>query len=261
MEKKKVLSEKHDSIKKIVINREERRNALDPETCQLLTEEFKRTKEEKDVRVLIVTGAGSSFCAGADLKWTPDGENPLDNPEKRVWNFQNMIKELFYLPIPTIAGIRGHAVGFGCSLALACDIRIAAEDAKMGVLFSKIGLMPDGGASYFMPRLVGLGKTFELFYTADIIDAQECFRLGLVNKVVKINELEKEIENLARKISKGPPIAYRNLKQTVLEGLSINLDEVLAKEVGGQAECLRSSDFLEGVSAFFQKREPEFKGE
>jgi enoyl-CoA hydratase/carnithine racemase len=257
----KVLTAKEGNVKKIIINRAERRNALDPETCQLLTDEFKKLREEKDVRVLIVTGAGNSFCAGADLKWMPEGENPLEDPEKRVWLFQNMIKELFYLPIPTIAAIRGHAVGFGCSLALACDIRIAAEDAKMGVLFSKIGLMPDGGASYFMPRLVGLGKTLELFYTADIIDANECLRLGLVNRVVKIDDFEKEVGDLSHKISKGPPIAYRNLKQTVRDGLSMNLDGVLKGEVRGQVQCLKSSDFLEGVSAFFQKRAPEFKNE
>ncbi len=261
MEKRKVLSEKKGNIKKIIINREERRNALDPETCQLLTEEFQRVKDERDVKVLIVTGAGSSFCAGADLKWTPEGGNPLDDPEKRVWMFQNMIKELFYLPLPTVAAIRGHAVGFGCSLALACDVRIAAEDAKMGLLFTKIGLMPDGGASYFMPRLVGLGKTLELFYTADIIDAQECLRLGLINRVVRVEDLETEVQNLAHKLSKGPPIAYRNLKQTVIEGLSMNLDGVLDSEVKGQVQCLNSSDFFEGISAFFQKREPEFKGE
>lgn len=261
MEKKKVLSESHGSIKKIIINREERRNALDPETCMLLTEEFKNVKKQKDIKVLIVTGAGDSFCAGADLKWTPEDSNPLENPDERVWLFQNMVKELFYLPVPTIAAIRGHAVGFGCSLALACDIRIAAEDAKMGVLFSKIGLMPDGGASYFMPRLVGLGKTLELFYTADIIDAKECLRLGLVNRVVPVPDLEEETMKLAEKLSKGPPIAYRNLKQTVIDGLSMNLDGVLEREVKGQAQCLKSSDFLEGVSAFFQKREPEFKGE
>lgn len=261
MKKRKVVSEKNGNIRKIIINREERRNALDPETCSLLTEEIVKVKNEKDTRVLIVTGAGTSFCAGADLKWAPDGGNPLDDPEKRVWMFQNMIKELYYLPIPTIAAIRGHAVGFGCSLALACDIRIAAEDAKMGVLFAKIGLMPDGGASYFMPRLVGMGKTLELFYTADIIDANECFRLGLVNRVVEVNNLEKEIEKLANKLSKGPPIAYKNLKNTVRYGLSMNLEGVLESEVKGQVQCLKSSDFFEGVSAFFQKREAEFKGE
>lgn len=261
MKNGKVLSEKNGNIRKIIINREERRNALDPETCGLLTEEIVKVKNEKDARVLIVTGAGTSFCAGADLKWTPEEGNPLDDPEKRVWLFQNMIKELYNLPIPTIAAIRGHAVGFGCSLALACDIRIAAEDAKMGVLFSKIGLMPDGGASYFMPRLVGIGKTLELFYTADIIDANECFRLGLVNRVVEIKNFEQEVENLAKKLSKGPPIAYKNLKNTVHSGLSMNLEEVLESEVKGQVECLKSSDFFEGVSAFFQKREAEFKGE
>lgn len=258
---KKVLTEKHGSIKKVIINREDRRNALDPETCQLLTDEFLKTRDEKDVRVLIVTGAGSSFCAGADLKWTPGEGNPLDDPEQRVWSFQNMIKVLFYLPLPTIAAIRGHAVGFGCSLALACDIRIAAEDAKMGVLFTKIGLMPDGGASYFMPRLVGLGKTMELFYTADVIDAEECLNIGLVNKVVPLSKFNDEVESLARRLSKGPPIAYKNLKDAILSGLSMDLNGALEKEVRGQVQCLKTSDFFEGVSAFFQKREPEFKGE
>lgn len=261
MEKRKVLSEKIGNTKKIIINREERRNALDPETCSLLTEEILKVKQDKETRVLILTGTGTSFCAGADLKWTPEEGNPLDNPEKRVWMFQDLIRELYYLPIPTIAAIRGHAVGFGCSLALACDIRIASEDAKMGVLFTKIGLMPDGGASYFMPRIIGMGKTLELFYTAEIIDVNECFRLGLVNRIVSGDELDNEIEKLANKLSKGPPIAYKNLKNTLLSGLSMNLEDVLESEVRGQVQCLKSSDFIEGISAFFQKREAEFKGE
>lgn len=261
MEDKLVLTKKSGGIKTVIINREDRRNSIDPATGRLLLKIFDETRREKDVRVLILTGTGNSFSAGADLKWMPSDKDGINRVEDRVRLFQDITKAIYTTPVPTIAAIHGHAVGYGLSMALACDIRIAAEDAKFGVLFTKIGLMPDGGATYFLSRLIGPGKTLELAYTADLIDAQEALRIGLVNRAVKPVELEKEAEDLAKKLSKGPPIAYRLTKEAVHANMELVLDAALEKEIQGQAECLQTSDFFEGVSAFLQKRVPGFKGE
>jgi 2-(1,2-epoxy-1,2-dihydrophenyl)acetyl-CoA isomerase len=261
MEEGLVLTKKHDGIKTITINREDRRNAIDPATGRMLLNAFDETRTEKDIRAAIITGAGNSFSAGADLKWTPSERDGINRIEDRVRLFQDITKAIYTLPMPTIAAVHGHAVGYGLSMALACDIRIAADDSKLGVLFTKIGLIPDGGATYFLSRLIGPGKTLELAYTADLIDAHEALRIGIVNRVVKPEDLEKEVMNLAKRLAQGAPVAYRLTKEAVHANVELVLDAALEKEIEGQAQCLRTSDFFEGVSAFLQKRVPGFKGE
>lgn len=260
MDENEVITKKSDGIKTIIINREDRRNAVSPDTVRTLARVFDETGRDKDVRAVILTGAGSSFSAGADLKWVPTSDE-AQNFDQRVWLFQNAVKLLYNLPVPTIAAIRGHAVGYGFSLALACDIRIAADDAKLGMLFTKIGLMPDGGASYFLSRLVGTGKALELTYTADVIDAAEALKTGIVNKVVRQQTLEQEVNSLAQRLAKGAPVAFRNAKAAIHAGIEIDLDRALEKEVTGQVQCIGTADFMEGVSAFLQKRTPAYKGE
>ena len=179
----KLLVTLENGIKRITINRPERRNALDGETMILLREEIQRSAEDES-RVVILTGAGDAFCAGADLQAV--GQREVDVTASLRERTNPTILAMRQLSKPIIARIHGHAVGVGCNYALACDILIASDQAKFGQVFIKIGLMPDGGSTYFLPRIVGYAKAFELMATGDIFSAQDALALGLVNRVVAI---------------------------------------------------------------------------
>jgi len=168
---------------------------------------------------------------------------------------------LHRLPKPVIGSINGDAVGIGCSLALATDLRIAADTARLGVVFSRRGLGPDGGASYFLRNLVGPAKALELLYLGDLIDASEALRIGLVNRVVPEGELEKATFELAERLASGAPLAYRAAKAAVNEGAGLPLESVLDLEAHNQKVVGRSRDIREGIRAFLEKRKPEFRGE
>src|SRR5882762_8852110 len=184
----KLLVSTEDGIKSITINRPERRNSVDRETVKLLRAAIEQSAED-DTRVVILTGAGESFCAGADLAATSatDIAN-FDVTKSLRENVNPTVLAMRALPFPIIARVHGHAVGVGCNYALACDIIVASEQAKFGQVFVKIGLMPDGGSTFFLPRTVGYAKAFELMATGDIISAQDAHGLGLVNRVVAFEE-------------------------------------------------------------------------
>jgi len=247
-------------IKRITINRPERRNAVDHETMELLSAAIRESAGD-DSRVLILTGAGDSFCAGADLAALGAGDIASYDVTQGLREHTNpMILAMRALAKPIIARVHGHAVGIGCNYALACDMIIASTDALFGQAFVKIGLMPDGGGTYFLPRLVGYAKAFELMATGEILGADNAFQLGMVNRVVPGEELDRTVDQLAERLAQAPAIALAKIKAGLNQSLQSDLAGALEFEAVNQAACFHSADFAEGVTAFLEKRKAVFTG-
>jgi 2-(1,2-epoxy-1,2-dihydrophenyl)acetyl-CoA isomerase len=247
-----------DGIKRITINRPERRNSVDLETVAMLLEAISKSADD-GTRVVILTGAGESFCAGADLAATSEREIADFDVTKSLREGVNpTILAMRALPLPIIARVHGHAVGVGCNYALACDLIVASEQALFGQVFVKIGLMPDGGGTFLLPRLVGYQKAFELMVTGDIIGAQDAHRLGLINRIVPFAELDATVDALAVRLAAAPRVAVAKIKAGLNQAAESDLAGALEFEAVNQEECFHSQDFIEGVTAFLQKRKPMF---
>lgn len=254
----KLLVTQQDGIKRITINRPERRNSVDGETVQLLLAAFKASAGD-GTRVVILTGAGDSFCAGADLAATSARDiGGYDVTAALRENVNPTILAMRSLPVPIIARVHGHAVGVGSNYAFACDLVIASEQALFGQVFVKIGLMPDGGSTYFLPRLVGYQKAFELMALGDIIKADEALKLNLVNKVVPFAELDATVDAIAARLLASPRVAIEKIKAGLNHGAQSDLAAALDFEAVNQDACFHSPDFIEGVTAFVQKRKAVF---
>jgi enoyl-CoA hydratase/carnithine racemase len=258
-EEPKVLVTFADGVRRITINRPARRNAVDSETMELLTTEFRHAGADSATRVVIFTGAGESFCAGADLAALSGDEIRDFDVTAHLRAYMNpLVLQMRSLPVPVIARVDGAAVGAGCNYALASDIIIASERATFAELFIRIALMPDGGGTYFLPRLVGYHKAFELMATGESVSATEAQRLGIVNRVVATEELDATVDRLAARLAQAPRLALANMKSALNHAASTDLDAALDYEAMHQSACLHSPDFLEGVTAFMQKRKPVF---
>ena len=254
----KLLVSLEDGIKRITINRPERRNSVDRETVQLLRDAVIESAED-GTRVVILTGAGESFCAGADLAATSERDIAnFDVTRSLRENVNPTILAMRDLPVPIIARVHGHAVGVGSNYALACDMIVASEQALFGQVFVKVGLMPDGGGTFFLPRLVGYHKAFELMATGEIISAPEAYQLGLVNKVVPLAELDATVDGLATRFAQAPRVAIAKIKAGLNNGAQSDLAAALDFEAVNQDACFHSPDFIEGVAAFMQKRKAVF---
>jgi 2-(1,2-epoxy-1,2-dihydrophenyl)acetyl-CoA isomerase len=257
-----VLEGKHDGIATLVLNRPERLNALNNELAMALNDALSRIAQDQSVSVVVITGAGRAFCAGGDLGALGNSRQSgtIKEVEPLLRAGMQMVLKMRTMPQPVIAAVNGAAAGAGLNIALAADIRIAAEEATFGQTFSKVGLFPDYGGTYFLPQLVGRAKAAELFYTGDIIDAKSALAIGLVNQVVTGAQLEAEVKALAQTIAHGPALAIRAVKRALFAGGEKELAQALDNEVQEQMRCFLSEDCNEGIRAFFEKRPPKFQG-
>lgn len=246
----------------LVIDNPTARNGLTAESAAELGGLIAKASEDPSVRVIVLRGAGDHFCSGADLRssggFLKDGP---DSVRKRLKDgFHIASRALFACPKPTLAVIRGACVGFGFDFAISADLRLAAEDATFGQVFTKIGLVPDGGSSYSLPRLVGMGKAMELMMFGERFDGREAARLGLVNRAVPGAELDALATDWAARLAVGPPVAYRTAKANLHAAAGGTFDDALVREQEGQVVCALSKDALIGVQAFFLKSKPKFEG-
>jgi enoyl-CoA hydratase/carnithine racemase len=248
-------------VRWIALDRPESKNGLTDEVNAAIIAALDGAQAAATVRCVVLTGRGGNFCSGLDLK-AAMGRGGLDNPEEHMRKyFHGMIRAVRRVEKPVVALVDGAAVGYGADLAFTCDIRIGTERTRFGEVFVKRGLMPDGGGTFSLPRLVGVGKALELMFTGDLIGADEALRIGLINRVVKSAEAEADTWAFARRLAAGPPLVHAWIKRAVYGALSGTFDDALETELRGQMQLLRSRDFIEGVTAFFQKRDPKFSGE
>ncbi len=257
-----VIYEVCDAIALITFNRQERRNSLGGTLRQDIVSAMKEADTDAAVRVIILTGAGSAFCAGGDLNEMLDGDAA---PDRRSIDEQlepqrtKTTLSVFEAKKPVIAAINGAALGAGMNLALAADIRIASTAAVFGQSFVKRGLLPDYGGTYFLPRIVGHSKALELMFTAETIDASEALRIGLVSSVVEPEALLDVVWTMAAGIAEGAPVAIR-LAKTLVNAGSASIHDALDHEAAAQTICYATEDGKEGLLAFKEKRAPVFKG-
>jgi 2-(1,2-epoxy-1,2-dihydrophenyl)acetyl-CoA isomerase len=257
-----LLESRQASVVTLTMNRSDRLNALDNSLSTALNDALSRLADDDSVNVVILTGAGRAFCAGGDLAAIGKGRALGDASELEPILRAGMqaVLKMRTMPQPVIAAVNGPAAGAGMNLALAADICVAVEGAVFGQNFTKVGLFPDYGGTYFLPRLIGPSKAAELFYTGDMIDAATALRLGLVNQVLSVNQFQAGVQSLAAKIAVGPQVSIRAVKQTILANEKDALVQALEKEVEHQMKCFHSDDCQEGIRAFFEKRPPSFRG-
>jgi len=256
---KNLLVEKEDNIAVLAINRPDSLNALNAETFHELVAAADAFAYDKQIRAIILTGAGDkAFVAGADIAYMQD-MTALEAKEFGLLG-QRVMNRIRKLEKPVIAAINGYALGGGCELAMSCDIRIAADTAKFGQPEVNLGVTPGFAGTQRLPRLVGKGIAKEILLTGDIFDAQEAFRIGLVNRVVPAAELMDYTRAMARKIAAKSQVAVRLIKEAVNEGLEMDLDKAMAHEANLFGLCFSSEDQKEGMKAFLEKRKPVFKG-
>jgi 2-(1,2-epoxy-1,2-dihydrophenyl)acetyl-CoA isomerase len=253
-----------DGVATLTMNRPDRLNAMSRPMLDAMLEALHRLAEDPDVGAVVLTGAGRGFCAGGDVKAMAEGTElggtTMEEKAQALRSRMETSRLLHEMPKPTIAMVRGAAAGAGLSLALACDIRVASDNARFGTAFARVGYSGDFGGSFFLTQLVGTAKARELYYTAELVDAMDALALGMVNRVVPDASLEQETMALASKIANGPRVALRYMKRNMNAAESGTLRELLDLEAAHHTRCGLTEDHREATKAFVEKREPVFRG-
>jgi enoyl-CoA hydratase/carnithine racemase len=256
-----VLLERDGRTAIVTLNRPEARNALTMNVVAELRQKVEASAADPSVRVIVLTGAGGHFCAGADLRRTlAEVPNLMEQLDAYIDEFHAIVHAIVRSPKPVVAMLDGAAVGFGADLALACDLRVASTDAYVQEKFVHIGLMPDGGGTFWLPHLVGKSRAMQMILLSEKIASGDLEALGLVVRLAPPAELRAATMEIARRLEAGPPLAFASAKAAVLASLG-DFDAALRREREGQLRLLRSKDCIEGVTAWMEKRAPNFVGE
>jgi 2-(1,2-epoxy-1,2-dihydrophenyl)acetyl-CoA isomerase len=254
-----IIYEVHKRVALIRLNRPEMMNALEASLAGDLVDAVHCAGDDPEIGAIVITGTGAVFSSGGDLSRLMQG---FELVEGRRWLKEGygQILELTKVGKPVIAAVNGYAVGAGFSLALMCDLIYASESAKFGMAFVKVGAIPDCGALYYLPRLVGLQKAKELIFTGKNIDAPEALRIGIINDLCKDEELLDRTMNVATLMAEGPAVALAQAKEILNASGNLSLETVMELEIYAQSFCFQTEDHKEGVIAFLEKRKPQFKG-
>ncbi len=258
-----VLTDTRDHVMTITLNRPDKLNAFSGTMREDLLQALRSAEADADCRVVVITGAGRAFCAGGDVELMAGLRKRGDVAafRKLLDAGRDVVVQIATSRAPVIASINGVAAGAGCNLALACDYRMASDQAKLGETFVRIGLHPDWGGTWLLPRLAGRGPAFELLATGRLVDADEAMRIGLVDRVVSAAALAGETGKLARAIASGPPQAISDIKRALATSERNDLRAQIDLESEHQLRAFQSKDAEEGMNAFFEKRPPRFKGD
>lgn len=255
-----ILMEKNGAVVTLTLNRPQALNSLDGQLVDEFAACLEDMAEKREVRALILTGSGKAFCAGGDLAYMREKSADPPSLQNFIGQVGDLVRRLHHFYCPTVAMVNGVAAGAGANLALACDLIYCASSARFGQSFAKVGLIPDAGGHYFLPRAVGLAKAKELMFTGRLVGASEALEIGLVNQVVDDEHLKQAVMDLVAELAAGPPLALAAVKRNLNLSLESTLDQVLALETAGQSLALLSEDGREGMAAFAEKRAPVFKG-
>ena len=253
-----VLVDLHDGVQTVTLNQPTKFNALSATMVKAFSDVLRAAERDDSVRSLVITGAGKGFCSGADVTEFRPGDGQINLGDSLRTGLTPVVTRMHTMEKPVLAAINGVAAGAGLSLALACDLRFAAESARLVVAFVRIGLVPDAGLMYFLPRLIGPGKTLELSWTGDPVGALEAFELGMVNRVLPDELVLGHTQELAARLAQGPAKTIALIKRAVNQAHELPLDRVLELEANYQTIAARDPNFAEGVAAFREKQTPRF---
>lgn len=256
-----LLVQKHGRVSWLTLNRPASLNALDEELVHSLTQAADAASRDNEVRAVAIAGSGGNFCSGLDLKSAVPDALTREQAQEKLRSFQGVIEAITSSPKPFIACVEGAAVGFGADLALCCDLRVFAQGAYLQEKFVDIGLMPDGGGTFWLPRLVGLGRALEIMMLGERVGAERAEALGLATLVVPNDELHERCQKLAERLCDKAPLALGAIKAATRASLEGSLAAALEREKAGQSALLTSRDFREGVRAWSERRPPQFSGQ